>query len=696
MRGILAVLLLAVFAQPLHAVRVTIGDFTYSIPTLIYDGEIKYSLVFDKNNNPIIKNDFPVLSFYDYKGKNESITIPEKISYKVIRIDNRSSSTEFNVIVTSHVTKINATSLPTTLKSITAYHIEEIERVACANLEIFNWGEPLKRIEDGAFMNCSQLFKNKSAVFPKNLEYIGKKSFYNCSKLRGVNFQLCPKLKEIGAEAFSGCSEYKKDKNDNIIWVIGLESILFSNGIEKIGELAFCNCKNLRHSILIMPETVKEIGNQAFSGCENLTAFNFNKASTIGYGVLSNCSNLTEVQMKNAVNIPERCFKNCKKLSTIVLPASMKYEGNDENMAQNYGYVGEEAFFGCQNLPDELDLPKGIRSIGKLAFSESNANKVTYEGGIPNADPTAFAYSSGKLTPRKTFKINKSSRAADYSNGITMRYAYVLSTVKEIPISNEIQKGAFAGCYDITTLRFPNNVVDITDANVSQYIDNIYDISDVDKDFKSYEQEYTDCMLNDHNSWVDYTTIDYLRDLREELYWGDYQYDENYNLIQRAPYHTVEFHPNVSRIAEKCLSKYPIKKVVFGYEPMDDQKSYSGMSIEANAFATNTDIDTVVAHFSEPPVLDDAAFPKSVYDNAMLIVPDDAVDLYRTTPGWKLFRHLSTSSGIDCVTVPTDESPRDVYNLEGILLIRNASDSDLRRLDRGLYIIGGKKVYLEN
>lgn len=56
---------------------------------------------------------------------------------------------------------------------------------------------------------------------------------------------------------------------------------------------------------------------------------------------------------------------------------------------------------------------------------------------------------------------------------------------------------------------------------------------------------------------------------------------------------------------------------------------------------------------------------------------------------------ISESSGIENVSILNVTKDNNVYNMQGILVIKNASDCDLTTLPAGLYIINGKKVVIK-
>ncbi len=132
-------------------------------------------------------------------------------------------------------------------------------------------------------------------------------------------------VKKISKSAFS--------KNNNI------QSVVFNEGLEEIGEGAFASCKNLR--VVSFPATLKQIQNMAFVGTsiENL--------------------NLNE----GLEYIGDRAFFNSKKVLQVNIPNSLKSIGNyafgntnisgDFNLGNNLGHVGHKLF---DKVPNNLNV----------------------------------------------------------------------------------------------------------------------------------------------------------------------------------------------------------------------------------------------------------------------------------------------------------------------------------------------------
>ena len=76
-----------------------------------------------------------------------------------------------------------------------------------------------------------------------------------------------------------------------------------------------------------------------------------------------------------------------------------------------------------------------------------------------------------------------------------------------------------------------------------------------------------------------------------------------------------------------------IERLVFGLYPC---------SIASNAFGENTAINKIVVYCPEPYSIPDNAFTTSIYQNAKLLVPENALENYRNAPGWKNFASIES------------------------------------------------------
>lgn len=125
--------------------------------------------------------------------------------------------------------------------------------------------EGVTEIKAFAFANS----KIEKVSFPDSLKKIGKHAFYECSRLKSVDFgngidelggvmafafcsivklEIPPKVKTIGDGAFYYCDKLKEVK--------------LNEGLQKIGDDAFSRCDLIKN--LDFPKTLSYIGNRAF------------------------------------------------------------------------------------------------------------------------------------------------------------------------------------------------------------------------------------------------------------------------------------------------------------------------------------------------------------------------------------------------------------------------------------------------
>ena len=86
-------------------------------------------------------------------------------------------------------------------------------------------------------------------------------------------------------------------------------------------------------------------------------------------------------------------------------------------------------------------------------------------------------------------------------------------------------------------------------------------------------------------------------------------------------------------------------------------------------------------------------FTENVFNNAMLYVPDGAVDTYRAADGWKLFKNICIDDAVDPITLDKTNEFKDriIYDTMG----RKVETESIEQLAPGLYIIGGSTFLIE-
>ncbi len=244
----------------------------------------------------------------------------------------------------------------------------------CSGLTSLAIPNSVTEIPSQAFAGCSSL---ASVKIPDSVVSIGGYAFYGCDDMRSITIPAsvtdlgsalegCSGLKEIlvaeGSTTYSSVNGilYNKDRTVLICCPGGIEgSIEILDTATTIGYRAFWCCRGL--TSIVIPNTVTEILSAAFNECSGLTYVEIPESVTsIGYGIFMSCSSLTSIEIPNSVtSIGEGAFAYCSGLTSIDIPEGVTS-------------IGALAFNNCSALTS-VDIPEGVTSIGEDAFSNCSA-----------------------------------------------------------------------------------------------------------------------------------------------------------------------------------------------------------------------------------------------------------------------------------------------------------------------------------
>ena len=190
----------------------------------------------------------------------------------------------------------------------------------------------------------------------------------------------------IGEGAFCGNSAVK--------------SVVISEGITEIPDLAFNACPNLEN--MTIPKSVKSIGRLALhvgskfktetidgviylgdvliEARERFTSYHAIREGTriIAYGAFENCNNLIYIDIPDGLTyIGNNAFASCRKLKEVTLPESLTG-------------IGDKAFYMCSTL-ESFEIPTGVTSIGECTFKLClNLKSVTIPSSVTYIASDAF------------------------------------------------------------------------------------------------------------------------------------------------------------------------------------------------------------------------------------------------------------------------------------------------------------------
>lgn len=161
-----------------------------------------------------------------------------------------------------------------------------------------------------------------------------------------------------------------KDKN--------LTEVTIPDGVVKLREGAFSDCKNLKH--VHLPDSVKIIGDSVFRDCTSLQSVNLGQVQFIGNNAFNGCVSLQNISFSEGLEeIKDHSFENCSSLENVNLPAGLMS-------------IGVKAFSGCKSLK-QIIIGKDLDIIKTNAFWRCSA----LESIEVDQDNEAFTIVNGVL-----------------------------------------------------------------------------------------------------------------------------------------------------------------------------------------------------------------------------------------------------------------------------------------------------------
>ena len=296
------------------------------------------------------------------------------------------------------------------------YSIEYFVRIGdstfsnCRKLESVTLPKTTSVIGNYAFYNCEKL----EEIDLSNIQLIKEHTFENCFKLRKIDLSSLNETKIISDYTFKNCvnlTELILPHSLNKIGIFAFEntkiksfSLKYLHG-DGICPYAFYNCKKLE-SFKVEEGGYFEIGKQSFYGCDllkefylrdglikvnekafhnckNLTYFPFNLVNGIGKNAFFGCAGLTTLEI-NGVNIDSEAFKDCVNIKKINFIEFTKHE------------IGVGTFYGLTNLESIYFAPK-LDLINAYAFKNCiSLTTIHIPSNISHIDESAF-YNCKKL-----------------------------------------------------------------------------------------------------------------------------------------------------------------------------------------------------------------------------------------------------------------------------------------------------------
>lgn len=242
-----------------------------------------------QNSNYVIPETVDTIGIESF-STNETI---ENISFPSnLKIIDRSAFAGCSNIITLN--------LPNTLKEIKSFAFSSCVRLLnikfseslltigssafenCGALQTIVFPESLKEIRNRAFRNCDGI---STVTIPADVEIVGHAAFAACNKLLNISVADNPNYYSLNGVLMSGNTlvQYPAGKtgrynvptnissieNYAFLNCMGLDSVVISGDLVRIGNNAFENCESLK---LIKLQAVQLFQDNAFAGCKNLSS----------------------------------------------------------------------------------------------------------------------------------------------------------------------------------------------------------------------------------------------------------------------------------------------------------------------------------------------------------------------------------------------------------------------------------------
>lgn len=161
------------------------------------------------------------------------------------------------------------------------------------------------------------------------------------------------------------------------------ESVVISEGVVKIGEMAFYHnydstTKGALKSVTF-PASLKEIAKNAFDSNTSLESIELSNVVTIGDSAFNGCTSVTKVDLGTKVEtIGRNAFYNLSSVTELKLPSTLKT-------------IGDSTFAGWKSLASVV-IPQSVETIGYGAFNNNSGLTVFCEVA-ESEKPSGWSYS---------------------------------------------------------------------------------------------------------------------------------------------------------------------------------------------------------------------------------------------------------------------------------------------------------------
>lgn len=630
----------------------------------------------DDNYYPIekYKGDIVIPASVEYNGTSYAVVeIGEKAFYNNNELTSVSMPNTIQYIDDKSFYKVPITEI-TLSKNLIEIGVEAFALSSITNIVFPN---TLKKFGSSCFWGCPKL---TSIIIPDKVETIGWSAFDNCESLEtvyigsGVSeiddyaFLRSPKLQSITVSSSnkSFCDIdgvlFNKSKTSILCYPAMHGDIYTIPETVKTIEIAcFAYLESLKQ--VVLPYGLETISYSAFEFCSNLNIKNFPKTITsFKDRSFSYCKSLTSVSFgPNIREIEGYCFEECTSLETVVCEASYP------------PYIFSETFpssverYGTLFVPkNSLESYKADQTWGEFNNIEPIASYV-YDYDF-EVDGIFYKLLEGLPNPTAEVVRQQLDNNYLYSGSITVPESVMVNghTVSIVGIG----EWAFAFC-DIVEVNLPNTIYNIADCAFTG-CNLLMKINIPNQLGKLGDAVFEGCTILDNITLPN--TI---------LHLGDGCFYDCSSLT------SFEWPASVTKIPKSTFSNCTNLESV--------KLPESVYSIGDRCFDDCPNIKDITCLAKRAPSVGYSVFDESIFNSCTLHIYDDVKDNYLASDVWSKFLNIDylEGAGIEDIFID-DDTKLNVYDFNGKLVLSNMSKEEaVNYLTPGLYIIGGKKVFIK-
>ena len=417
----------------------------------------------------------------------------------------------------------------------------------------------------------------------------------------------------------------------------GLKTVVIGNNVETIGTDAFTSSgvKNLTLSTRL-----KIIGAAAFGGTSVVDVELPASLEIIRAKAFFNCGSLQSVRFSGSklTEIGEQAFAWCRALTSFSMPASVKTLGKEAfddctvlksvDISPSLTVIPDLAFNLCPL--EYIHIPPSVTQIGEAAFCGHATSTLIIPGTVKTIGDSAFELGQGIYLVLNEGIVNIGYRAFASSK---------IVAVKMPASAVNVGESVFSECYSLKQAELSPSLTVIprkmfwdTDLSSITIPDGVTHIGE-------------SAFYNNMKLW----RIDFPPSLRVI---GDKAFQYSGSL-------------------ENFVLNEGLQKI--GARAFGDCKTHeldipsSVTEIGELAFMGFSYLHSVTAKNPVPPVITEDSFSSWTYEDARLVVPNGSEDAYASAPGWRRFKTIGDTSGIDGAQLEdVDEVETRYFDVNGM------------------------------